>query len=108
MFFARAAYVFTNNDWKPTPARGMNCKERDEIIDTPKTYVNLFDPTIASLLNACDVSMTFYAEGYDESAVNKNKLVDCFPDNYDASDVPFTYYAGTKDKPEFNKDLIDF
>jgi phospholipase C len=52
--------------------------------------------------------MTFYAEGYDEAAVNRNILIDCFPDNYDASDVPFTYYAGTKDKAEFNKDLIDF
>lgn len=47
----------------------MNCALIDRIsakwTGDKFLYKSLFDPTIASLLDACDVSLTFYAEGYD-------------------------------------------
>lgn len=111
MFFARASYVFKNNDWKPLTKRGSNCKARDWV-SSPWThfgeYKTLYDPTIASLLDACNIPLTFFAEGYDAARYNNmDSLVvdsDCFPYGYDASDVPFSYYAGTKDNENFIND----
>src|SRR3569833_1018362 len=94
MYFARASYVFKNNDWKPKAKRGSGCL-RDKFL-FPKS-VTLYDPTIASLLNACDVSWAFYAEGYNEAETSD--FTDCFPKYYDSSDVPFQYYDGIMDDP---------
>ena len=75
MFFARAAYVFKNNDWKPNATVGTNCKLSeyyDEAVyailsrwSGPMDKKSLFDPTIASLLDSCDVKLAFYAEGFN-------------------------------------------
>lgn len=33
---------------------------------------------------------------------------DCFPQHFDASDVPFSYYHGTKENSRFMKDYGEF
>eukprot|EP00349_Pseudokeronopsis_sp_Brazil_P001700 CAMPEP_0202966044 /NCGR_PEP_ID=MMETSP1396-20130829/10261_1 /ASSEMBLY_ACC=CAM_ASM_000872 /TAXON_ID= /ORGANISM="Pseudokeronopsis sp., Strain Brazil" /LENGTH=88 /DNA_ID=CAMNT_0049689421 /DNA_START=289 /DNA_END=555 /DNA_ORIENTATION=+ len=88
MFFARAAYVFKNNDWIPAAKKGSQCLYR--WLGWAGVEKSLFDPTIASLLDACGLSMAFYAEGYDEdmSGFDLGKTV-CFPYHYDNSDAPF-------------------
>jgi hypothetical protein len=67
MYFARASYVFKNNDWVPESKKGSSCPSRWVTSSKPKT---LFDPTIVSLLDACGVSAAFYAEGYDSDTSN--------------------------------------
>lgn len=110
MYFARACYVFQNNQWKPKGVRGHNCILRETAFahwQQSATEVSLFDPTLVSMLSKCDVSIKFYAEGYDRAAINKGPL-DCFPHHYDPTDIPFSYYEGTKDRPDFMEDLTDF
>lgn len=43
------------------------------------------------MLNTCDISWTFYAEGYDSFSNDKVDPNACFK-TYDASDNPFTYF----------------
>ncbi|CDW88660.1 phospholipase c [Stylonychia lemnae] len=108
MYFARAAYVFKNNDWVPNAKKGSRCLSRDIPTQQPEKKT-LFDPTIASLLDACDQSLAFYAEGYDASSTDSiiPEIV-CFPKHYDNSDVPFQYYAPLADNPNFNRDYNRF
>ena len=64
MYFARAGFVFEDNFWKPELDRGTKCLYKNVIvaaaIGDDFELKTLYDPTIASLLNACDVDMTFY------------------------------------------------
>lgn len=106
MYFARAAYVFKNNDWVPASKKGSHCLYRDfGLAGEMKT---LFDPTIASLLDACGVPLAFYAEGYAEDMPSIIDPPACFPWHYDNSDVPFQYYAPLSDNSEVNRDYSQF
>ncbi len=113
MYFARAQYVFTDNDLVPE-AIGKGCA-----FWFYKSGSTLNDPTIADLLIEHGNSFAFYAEGY---AAMKQALLcpeappDCTSPlsliyggtcNYDPSDVPFEYYMNFVDNPTYMKDLGD-
>ncbi|CAF1161854.1 unnamed protein product [Rotaria sordida] len=58
-------------------------------------FASYYSTTIADLLNYCGVHWTFYAEGYDQ---NPNST-QCYPNYYDATDDPFTYFPKLKKLP---------
>lgn len=60
MYFARAAYKFKDNSWFPLSKEARVCVP-DFMLTT------FYDPTIGHLLDACGVSMVFYAEGYNKA-----------------------------------------
>ena len=113
MYFARAAFVFSDNDVGPKGALGETCG----LASPPGEYT---DTTIGDLLTAKGVPWTFYAEGYkamsDAIAAGTcpKAPADCpaglgiYPCIFDASDIPFEYYPSTRDNPATMKDLQDF
>jgi phospholipase C len=112
MYFARAAYVFANDDDAPLGAVGVTCgvEGADE--------VQLTGTTIGDVLTAASIPWAFYAEGY--TAMQQAdpgcppKPADCpfplpfDPCGFEPSDVPFEYYASTRDNPATMKDLSAF
>jgi phospholipase C len=110
MYLARASYVFTDNDDAPMGAVGMTC----DIESTPMQYT---DMTIGDLLDAKSVPWTVYAGGYGamSTAVAMNTCptattgcpanLPFYPCVFDPSDIPFEYYASTRDNPAHMRDL---
>ncbi|KAJ3280961.1 hypothetical protein HDU79_011210 [Rhizoclosmatium sp. JEL0117] len=80
MYFARGAFVFLDNQYVPNLPASAACYSGNL-----KDYS---EPTIADLLTQCDVSFTFYAQGYSVPP----KAGQCYPNYYDPSDNPFAYY----------------
>ncbi|MFO0746176.1 MAG: alkaline phosphatase family protein [Myxococcota bacterium] len=113
MFFARAGYVFKDNDAGPSSI-GKTCS----IITAPPA--TFFDTNIGDLLDAARVTWTVYAEGYDAMvhAVDRGNCprapTDCpihlsvYPCIYDPTDIPFNYYPSVADDPDHMKDLQTF
>ena len=114
MYFARAAFVFDDNDAIPDSA-GSVC------VGGPPGKIKTYEgKTIGDLLSDCAVDWSFYAEGYTiERDAEKNHtcptpLPECrshkkdYPCLFDPSDVPFQYYLSTRDDPRFMKDLAAF
>jgi phospholipase C len=118
MYFMRAQYVFTDNDFKPD-AIGKECS----INPTAMTFPG---PTIGDLLDGAGVSWAFYGEGYQTMRDARAKDMcpkapnDCaadlgiYPCVFDVGDYPLDYYANSKDDPRvlrdfaaFGKDLAD-
>jgi phospholipase C len=110
MYFARAAFVFTDNSYYPN-AIGKNCMTPG--VGTP--IMDFTGTTVADLLIAKGVKWSWYGGGY---ATMKNAGATCpmppadcaigfqsSPCLFDASDVPFEYYASSKDKPDMIKDF---
>ncbi len=109
MYFARAQFVFLDNDFKPD-AIGKECS----IISTAMSFT---DPTIGDLLDDAGVSWAFYAEGYDDmvAARGEDKCpkapMDCplglgiYPCTFDPSDIPFDYYPSSADNPTVMRDF---
>jgi phospholipase C len=112
MYFARTQYVFANDDDSPLGAVGVTCgvEGADE--------VQLTGTTIGDLLTAAQIPWAFFAEGY--TAMQQAdpgcppKPADCpfplpfDPCGFECSDVPFEYYASTRDNPATMKDLSAF
>ena len=110
MYFARAGFVFADNQYVPTGAVGTSCGFNSRVNE----YT---DKTIGDLLNANGVSWAFYSEGYDvmKTAESGGGCPDVAPEcpaklatypcAYDPSDNPFQYYASVRDKPEHTKDF---
>ena len=108
MYFARAQFVFTDNDFKPE-AIGKECS----ILPTAKSFT---EPTLGDLLDGASVSWAFYAEGYqamvDARAQSKcpKAPADCpfgigsYPCTFDPSDVPFDYYPSFADNAKYLRD----
>lgn len=110
MYLARANFVFTDNAYYPN-AIGKGCQ-------TPGAATPLMEftgTTVADLLIARGVGWSWYAGGY---AAMKNAggacpmpPADCAigfqspPCLFDASDVPFDYYASTRDMAGMLKDF---
>ena len=100
VFFARAAYVFRDNDKVPN-AIGIACYPQGT-----KTS-ELTDATIADLLEQKGVRWGFYAEGYqkmvDANGTCPNGDPMCptaskgYPCDYDPGDVPFAFYPSVRD-----------
>jgi phospholipase C len=105
MYMARAQYVFDDNHYGPEGAVGVNCTLG------ANSQMQYPDATIGDLLTAAGVPWTYYAGGYDAQAVATAqgtcapRPADCtgalplYPCTFDPSDVPFEYYASSRDDP---------
>jgi phospholipase C len=82
MYFATGKFLFLDNDAVPQNSHlnGARCYTHG--------FRSYSSTTIADLLNYCGIDWTFYAEGYDKNP----KSNQCYPNYYDASDDPFTYF----------------
>jgi phospholipase C len=112
MYLARAQYVFADDEDAPLGAVGVTCG-----VEGPDE-VELSGTTIGDLLTAASVPWTFFAEGY--TAMQQAdpgcppKPADCAfplpfdPCGFEPSDVPFEYYASTRDNPATMQDLSAF
>ena len=111
MFLARAAFVFTDNDFGPQGAVGFSC----DVEGAAKQYT---DQTIGDLLTAASVPWTWFSDGYDAMQAAGGSCApkpdDCpfpfpfYPCGFDPSDVPFEYYPSTVDNPKTMKDYAAF
>jgi phospholipase C len=107
MFFARATFVFADNDYGPLNAIGSNC-------DVEAAPMQFMGPTIGDLLTAASVPWSWFSDGYATMVAAApgcpNKPADCpfalafYPCAFDPSDVPFEYYASTLDNPKTMQD----
>jgi len=59
------------------------------------------------LLSHCNFTLSTYAEGYDFPNQDYSGQ-HCYPYGYDSSDIPFNYYAGVLDKPNYMRDYLHF
>lgn len=112
MFFARAGFVFPDNQYEPAGSVGVACAGGATHAFT--------EPTIGDLLNARGVSWAFYAEGYDAMAAAEadghcaKPPADCpaavgsYPCVFDPGDVPFQYYDSLRDHPASMRDFSRF
>ncbi len=112
MYFARAQFVFLDNALN-APAAGAQCSE---IVNK----ASFAGPTVGDLLSQAGVSWASYGEGYATmvAATAQNACppapADCvfgigtYPCVFDPSDVPFEYYATSRDIPAHMKDFADF
>jgi len=82
MYFAGGKFFFTDNTVAPQSKdiNGAKCYNVE--------FQTLHDPTIADLLNTCNVTWTVYAEGYDVYPTDKQ----CWPEYFNAADIPFLYF----------------
>jgi phospholipase C len=111
MYFARAQFVFLDNSFN-APAVGAQCSE----IQTKSSFPG---PTIGDLLTRAGVTWASYGEGYATMVATPQNAcptapADCplgigtYPCVFDPSDVPFEYYATSRDDPAHMKDFADF
>src|SRR5712691_1523221 len=112
MYFARAQFVFLDNAYN-APAVGAQCSEIVSKASFP-------GPSIGDLLTQAGVAWASYGEGYATmaAATAQNACppapADCplgigtYPCAFDPSDVPFEYYATSRDDPAHMKDFADF
>jgi len=108
MYFARAQFVFADNDAKPD-AVGADCS----IIPNVMSFQG---PTLGDLLDGAGVSWSFYAQGYqtmvdaEPTGMCPRPPPDCpfgiglYPCDFDPSDIPFEYYANFTDNPRVMRD----
>jgi phospholipase C len=107
MFFARAGFVFTDNEVVPASV-GRACS----LVGKTAEYT---DPTIADLLLAKGATFAWYGEGYEQMAAGNGACPDppqacaaaaaIYPCIYDPGDVPFQFYPSLRDKPAIMRDL---
>ncbi len=107
MFLARARYLFADDSVAPAGAVGVSCG----IEATQQTLTGI---TIGDLLTSAHVPWTFFAEGYAAMKAADGgcppRPADCpflfpfDPCGFEPSDVPFEYYASTRDNPATMKD----
>jgi phospholipase C len=111
MYFARAQYVFADDSVAPAGAVGVTC-------GIESAQETLTGTTIGDLLTQAGVPWAFFAEGYAAMKAADGgcppKPADCpfplpfDPCGFEPSDVPFEYYASTRDNPATMKDLSEF
>jgi phospholipase C len=111
MYFARARWVFDDNDRQPD-AIGLRCQRG-------RRPLAIEAPTIGDLLAAAGIGWAFYAEGYAAmvSAEAQGRCppippdcprrVEGYPCTYDPGDDPFAFAASLRDDPAHFKDLSD-
>ncbi|CAF5129812.1 unnamed protein product, partial [Rotaria sp. Silwood1] len=99
MYFATGKFVLLDNNViaQNPNLNGARCYT--------KNFKSYYSTTIADLLNYCDIDWTFYAEGYDQ---NPNST-QCYPNYYDATDNPFTYFPNLINSSErYSKNFRDY
>ncbi|MCB9564969.1 MAG: hypothetical protein H6709_21200 [Kofleriaceae bacterium] len=110
MYFMRAQWVFTDNDFKPD-AIGAQCSFIRDAMSFP-------GPTLGHLLADAGVSWSFYIEGYDAMVASITGAdtcasappdcpagIDIYPCTYDPSDIPAAYYTDFADDPAYMRDF---
>ena len=114
MYMARAKFVFQDNAFGPQGAVGVSCSI------TGVVQMQYPDPTVGDLLDTATVPWTYYAGGYAAQAAASaqgtcaTRPDDCtaslnfYPCTFDPSDVPFEYYASTRDAPAHIADDTQF
>jgi phospholipase C len=110
MYFARAQFVFDDNEFAPD-AIGQECSVNGNVM----TFEG---PTIGDLLDGAGVSWSMYAEGYQamldahaegacpappDDCLGGIRLYPCI---YDVGDIPFDYYATSQDNPRVLHDFV--
>ena len=112
MYMARADFVFDDN--------ALVRKARSAWVHAQAVVQKQYpDPTIGDLLDAANVPWTYYAGGYAAQAAATRKdvrsasrrctaLLNFYPCTFDPSDVPFEYYATTRDNPAHIADDTQF
>jgi phospholipase C len=108
MYLARADWVFDDNNAAPKGATGVTC-------DVESAQTQYANQTIGDLLAAATVPWTWFSAGYDAMIAADGgcppKPDDCpfplafYPCAFEPADVPFEYYASTKDDPATMQDL---
>ncbi len=99
MYYATARFVFNDNEVFPK-AIGQSC-----VKTSPIKQFSM--PHIGELLSGAGVPWSAYAEGYDVMVKAQPGCPGAWPNFYDASDVPFTYFKGADD-PATMKDFTVF
>jgi hypothetical protein len=102
MYFARAKYVFKDNVRIGSGSVGSLCSYKNRM---PSHLTLYYDPTITSLLSKCGRSLKTYAEGYKIAKMGQER---CYPHGFDSSDIPYQFYAGLMDHPDFISDFEKF
>lgn len=97
MYLARANFVYRDNTVFPNVKVGCAC--------CPDTKILYEEPTVADLLLSCGVSFKVYAQGYDVVKRNPTNSSYCWPEYYQATDIPFQYYKSTADDPKIMLDV---
>jgi phospholipase C len=110
MFLARAQYVFRDDTVAPKSAVGVSC-------GIESMQETLTGTTIGDLLTGAHIPWAFFAEGYAAMKAADGgcppKPADCpflfpfDPCGFEPSDVPFEYYASTRDDPATMKDYTE-
>ncbi len=112
MYFARAQYVFTDNEVTPTSI-GIAC----QLAGANGAYTDL---TIGDVLSQANVPWAFYAEGYQTMVDAQMKkqcpkapadcaaAIESYPCTYDPGDNPFQYYDALRDDPKHMLDYARF
>jgi phospholipase C len=113
MYLARAQFVFDDNDASPQGAVGVTC-------GLESAQQQFTGDTIGDLLSSASVPWAWYSDGY---AVMQGAQAgggcppapdDCgmrlgfYPCTFDPSDIPFEYYASTRDVPAHVQDFAAF
>jgi phospholipase C len=111
MYLARAQFVFADNADAPLGAVGVTCGIEGKTVALSGT-------TIGDLLTAASIPWAFFAEGYaamqEADGGCPPRPPDCpfllpfDPCGFEPSDVPFEYYASTRDNPATMQDLSAF
>jgi phospholipase C len=111
MYFARARFEFPDDTVAPEGAVGIACGVEGK----PET---LTGTTLGDLLTSAHVPWAFFADGYAAMKAADGgcppKPADCpspfafDPCAFETSDVPFEYFASTRDDPSTMKDLAAF
>ncbi len=113
MYFARAQYVFTDNEFEPDSI-GAACS----ISRTKRSFT---EKTIADLMLSAGKTFSVYAEGYGQMKTAQSGLIPYCPFDpactfvptpvptapcaYEPADIPFAYYKTLADKPEHFRDF---
>jgi phospholipase C len=110
MYLARAEFAFADDSVAPLGAVGVSCGLESK-------QESLAGTTIGDLLTRASVPWAFYAEGYAAMRAADGgcppKPDDCpfplpfDPCGFEPSDVPFEYFASTRDDPATMKDLSE-
>ena len=112
MYFARAKYVFTDNDASPNAV--------NSVCNPGGPTTSYTDQTIGDLLANAGVSWSWYMEGYDDAVAAKTNTPPCpeapaacpaastlgsiYPCVFSPGDDPFEYYSRFTDNPAYIKD----
>jgi len=107
MYFARAQFVFSDNDVKPNAV--------DSSCSLAPNAMSFTGPVIGDILDQAGVSWSYYVEGYGDAVKSQPDCprpnpdcpfgVSLYPCVFDPSDIPIEYYDNLKDDPRVMRDV---